>query len=136
MPPKKAGEEDDDGDSAELEKGQSMEIDRSKSKGTYKYEEEMESLFTGIARKFKKGNGELIEGVEVVLQKDPKAEVTLLIVRLTATKNNIFTGVVMPSISEIRTLNNKDENVEVSAFVVSKGAAPERFKIKLQVAHP
>jgi len=40
-----------------------MEIDRSKSKGKFEYQQQMVSLLSGVARKFKKGNGDLVESV-------------------------------------------------------------------------
>ena len=113
-----------------------MQVDRSKSKGSYEYKEEMETLFENLARKYKRGNGELIEGVEVRLQRDPKSETHLLLVRLKATNNNIFTGLVIPDISEIRSINDKEENVEVMVFVTHKDRPTERVKIKLQVNSP
>ena len=39
IPPVKNGEEDEDGDSAELEKAQNMVVDKSKSKVHYEYKE-------------------------------------------------------------------------------------------------
>ena len=69
-----------------------------------------------------------------MIQRDPKSKAHLLLVRLKATKNNIFSGLVIPEISEIRSINEKEENVEVMVFVTHKGQPTERVKIKLQVA--
>jgi hypothetical protein len=101
----------DSGDSADLEKLQQMDVDKSKSKGKYDYEEQVKVLFSGPIRKFKKNNGDLMENVEVVLQHDEKNDSFFLIVRLTATKNPIFTGFVLKGKSEVRVINNKDENL-------------------------
>jgi len=47
-----------------------MDVDKSKSKANYDYKEEVKVLFSGIARKFKKNNGDLVENLEIVLQHD------------------------------------------------------------------
>ena len=47
-----------------------MAVDKSKSKGHYDYKEEVKLLFSGVARKYKKNNGDLVENVEIVLQED------------------------------------------------------------------
>jgi hypothetical protein len=110
-----------------------MEIDRTKSKGKYDYKDQVKVLFSGPAKKFKKNNGNLMEGVEVVLQHDEKDGVVYLLVRLTATKNTIFTGYILEGKSTVRVLNNKEENLEISAFVISKGKKAELNGIKLQL---
>ena len=74
-----------------------------------------------------------MENVEVVVQHDEKANVFYLVVRLSATKNPIFTGYILEGKSEVRTINNKPENMEVSAFVISKGKKAELNKVKLQI---
>jgi hypothetical protein len=83
-------------------------IDKSKSKGNYKYEEELIVVASSPARKYKKNNGDLIESVEVILQFDEKNQVYYLIVRLTATKHNIFTGLILPGKSQVHVLNGKE----------------------------
>lgn len=110
-----------------------MEIDQSKSKGKFEYKEETKVLFSGKAHKYKKNNGDLVESVEVIIQKDEKSLLNILIVRLSATKHNIFTGFLLKSASSIRTINNKKENVEVSAFLIQKNKPLEKCQLKLQV---
>jgi hypothetical protein len=56
----KAGDEEEDGDSAELERRQNMPIDKSKSSGSYEYKEEMKTVFSANVRKYKRNNGDLI----------------------------------------------------------------------------
>lgn len=97
-----------------------MEIDRSKSKVKYDYKDQVKLLFSGPVRKYKKNNGNLMEGVEVVFQHDEQSDVFYLIIRLAATKNPIFTSFVLKNKSEVRTMNNKDENIEVSVFILNK----------------
>jgi hypothetical protein len=112
LPPVRAGEEDEDGDSAELEQKQNLPIDKSKSTGTYEYKNEMKVVFTGHVKKYKKNNGDLIENVEVVVQLKEETNTVLLIVRLPATKHPIYAGLLLPSqFSHLRQLNNKDENL-------------------------
>lgn len=60
IPPVRNGEEDDEGDSCELEEAQTMRIDKSKSKGSYDYGQEVEVLFSGNVRKYKRNNGDLM----------------------------------------------------------------------------
>ena len=60
IPPVRNGEEDDSGDSEDLEKAQDMTIDKSKSSARYEYEDEVKLLFSGGARKYKKNNGDLV----------------------------------------------------------------------------
>ena len=55
----------------------------------------MKVLFSGIARKYKKNNGDLVENVEIVLQNDWKNKLVYFMVRLMATKHNIFTGYIL-----------------------------------------
>lgn len=52
-----------------------------------------------------------MEGVEAVLQYDPKTQLTYLVIRLLATKHSIFTGYVLKGKSEVRVLNKKEENL-------------------------
>ena len=85
-----------------------MTVDKSKSKGKYDYTQQVRVLYSGAVRKYKKNNGDLMENVEVVLQHDEKSHAFYLIVRLMATKNNIFTGYIMEGKSEVRILNKKD----------------------------
>lgn len=46
---------------------QEMKVDKTKSQGKYEYKEEVNILACGIAKKFKKNNGDLIENIEVLL---------------------------------------------------------------------
>jgi len=110
-----------------------MEIDRSKSKAKYDYEEQVKVLFSGSVRKFKRNNGDLMEGVEVVLQHDEKNDTFFLIVRLAATKNPIFTGFILKDKSEVRVLNSNEQNLEISAFAINKEKKMELNKVKLQL---
>ncbi len=68
-------------------------------------------MFSGIVRKYKRNNGDLMEGVEAVLQYDPKTQLAYLVIRLLATKHSIFTGYVLKGKSEVRVLNKKEENL-------------------------
>lgn len=88
-------------------------------------------IFSGRANKYRKNGGELIEMVEVVLQRDRKTGLSILVVRLSATKHEIFTGVLVGK-SAVRRINNKKENLEVTPFLVQKEKT-EMCKIKLQV---
>ena len=110
-----------------------MKVDKSKSKGNYSYGQEVQVLFSGNVRKYKRNNGDLMQNVEVVVQNDEKSQTFYLIVRLSATKNPIFTGYLLEGKSEVRILNNKPENIEVSAFVLSKGKKAEMNRVKLQI---
>jgi hypothetical protein len=93
-------------------------------------------LFSGLARKYKRNNGDLIEGVEIVLQQDVKNKLVYLTVRLTATKHNIFTGYILEAKSHVRILNNKKENLEVAAFTITKEKPTQLDKLKLQLDTP
>ena len=88
-----------------------MEVDKSKSKVNYNYGSEVNVLFSGIVRKYKKNNGDLVQNVEAVLQQDDKNNGFYLVIRLIATKQSIFTGFIIQGKSEVRNLNNKDENL-------------------------
>lgn len=96
----------------------------------------MKVLFSGLARKYKRNNGDLIEGVEIVLQQDDKNKLFYLTVRLAATKHNIFTGYILEGKSQVRILNSKKENLEVAAFTISKDKPTQLEKLKLQLDTP
>lgn len=70
----------------------------------------MKVLFTGHAKKYRKNNGDLIESVEVLVQTKEEANISLLVVRLPATKHPIFTGFIIKG-SHVRLINNKQENI-------------------------
>jgi hypothetical protein len=71
--------------------------------------------------------------VEVVVQVKEETGVAVLAVRLSATKHPIFTGLLIQG-SEIRLINNKQENLEVIAFAVETGKKPTKDRLKLQFA--
>lgn len=132
-PVKNNGGEEEEGDSAELEQGQELKTDKSKSSGNYKYDEETKVLANGHVKKYKKNNGDLVEHVDAILQYDEKSKIHVLVIRLSATKNSIFTGLILEGKSEARNINGKNENIEVSAFVIKKGKPTEKDRLKLQV---
>lgn len=86
-------------------------MDKAKSKGHFEYKSEVKVLFSGVVRKYKKNNGDLVENVEIVLQHDPAKKLVYVVVRLAATKNSIFIGYILEGKSEARILNKKDENL-------------------------
>lgn len=127
-----AHEEDDSGDSAELEAGQNIEADPSKSTVNYEYVETSVVILKQKAFKFKKLGGDLIENVDVVVTQDKSSKLFFISIQLPATKRSIYTGVVIPNKSQVKHLNNKKENVEISAFTVVKGK-PEQAVLRCQV---
>ena len=110
-----------------------MVIDKSKSKASYEYKEQVKVLFSGVVRKYKKNNGDLVENVEVVVQHDQKSRLVYMLVRLIATKHPIFTGYVLKEKSTARVLNKKDENLEVGIFILHKDKPAELNRVKLQL---
>lgn len=84
-----------------------------------------------MAKKYKKNNGDLVEGVEVILQHDEKAGTVYLVIRAPATKNTIFAGLLLKGKNEVRLLKEKSENMEITAFVV-KAKKVELNRVKLQ----
>lgn len=79
--------------------------------------------------KYKKDAGDLIENVDVTLQKDKETKVNWIFVSLSATKNKIFTGVLVKGKSEIKTFG-KPENISLTAAEVKKEV--EKHVLKLQ----
>jgi hypothetical protein len=107
LPPVRAGEEDEEGDSEELERKQNLPIDKSKSSGKYEYKEEVKNLFTAHVKKYKKNDGDAIENVEVLIQLKEETNTALLVVRLPVTKHPIYAGLLLPGTNNIRIINNK-----------------------------
>lgn len=68
-------------------------------------------LLTLKVGKFKKSGGELIENLEIVLQKDKMTNIKYITVRLPATKKNIFSGVLVEGRSDIKHIHGKKQNV-------------------------
>ena len=91
----------------------------SKSSGKYEYNEECEILYSENALKYKKDGGDLIENVDITIQKDKETKVNWIFVSLSATKNKIFTGVLVKGKSEIKTFG-KPENISLTAAEVKK----------------
>lgn len=109
-----------------------MKIDRSKSTGKYEYKDEMKILFSAHAKKYKKNDGDLIENVETIVQLKEETKYSRIIVRLPATKHSILIGTLVRGKCDVRVLNKKDENLELSVFVLQEGKQSTREKIKLQ----
>ena len=109
-----------------------MKIDKSKSTGHYEYKDEMKTLFSAHAKKYKKNDGDLIENVEVVVQLKEETKYSRIIVRLPATKHSILIGTLVRGKCDVRVLNKKDENLELSVFVLQEGKPPAKEKVKLQ----
>lgn len=74
-------------------------------------------LFSQKAKKVKKGKGDVIENIEIMLQFDKSKNNHWLIVRMIATKKEIVSGLIVKKISEIKNMNEKNENVWVSVLV-------------------
>jgi hypothetical protein len=111
------GDGEEEGDSAELEKAQSMDVDPSKS--TKKFEYPTEGLLSSLkVLKYKKDGGDLIENVAATLLHDSKSNVASLVVRLIASQSVIFSGFILPNKSTVRHINNKPESLEILAFTI------------------
>lgn len=70
------------------------------------------------AFKFKKVGGDMIENVDIIVTQDNQSQLYYITVQLPATKKSIYTGLLLPNKSQVKHLNNKKENVEVSAFMI------------------
>lgn len=80
------GESGNEEDSAQLEADQKEALDPSKSTGNFQYNFDSDILFHEKLSKFKKDNGELIEGTEVSLLEKKDKSARWLVIRLSATK--------------------------------------------------
>jgi len=69
------------------------------------------------------------------VQKDIKSKLVYIIAKLPATQKTIFSGLLLENKSQIRHLNNKDENLEISCFSINKTDKKtlERNILKIQV---
>lgn len=67
----------------------------------------MKVLFTGLARKYKRNGGDLVENIEILVQLKEESEIALLVARLTATKHSIFNGLLIKDKISVRILNGK-----------------------------
>ncbi len=124
-------EEDDSGDSAELEAAQNIDVDPSKSNANYNYESTCVLLLKQKAFKFKKIGSDLIENVDIVITHDKSTQLYYISIQLPATKKSIYSGVLIGKKSQVKHLNNKKENVEISAFNIVKGK-PEQAVLRCQ----
>ncbi len=97
-----------------------MESDPSKSRGQYSYEKTVDLLCSGVATKYKKNNGDLIQDVNVTLTKDPKTEMVNLSVQLVATKNSILNSIILPKQSTVKVMPTSNKNLNISAFTMNK----------------
>lgn len=109
-----------------------MKLDKSKSTGHYEYKEEMKTLFNAHAKKYKKNDGDLIENVEIIVQIKEETKYARIVVRLPATKHSILIGTLVRGKCDVRVLNKKEENQELSVFVFQEGKQPIKEKVKLQ----
>ena len=124
-------DEEDSGDSAELEAAQNVDVDPSKSTVTYKYESTCVLVLKQKAFKFKKIGSDLIENVDVVITHDNSTQLYYITIQLPATKKSIYSGVLFAKKTQVKHLNNKKENVEISAFNIVKGK-PEQAVLRCQ----
>ena len=91
-----------------------MEVDPSKSKANFAYNEECTLMKKVKLSKYKKDKGDLIDSpliVSLLQDKDNNNKTNFIVVQLEATHKNIFSGVILPGKSQIRIVNNKSENV-------------------------
>ena len=105
-----------------------MVVDPSKSTVKFDYGEQS-ILQKLLVSKYKKDKGDLVEGVEVILNYDSGKQIHELIARLSATKNIIFRGLLLPHKSAA---SRKGDNIDVLVFSLTKGKALEPHRIKLQ----
>lgn len=104
-----------------------MVVDPSKSTVKFDYGEQS-ILQKLLVSKYKKDKGDLVEGVEVILNYDSGKQIHELIARLSATKNIIFRGLLLPHKSAA---SRKGDNIDVLVFSLA-GKALEPHRIKLQ----
>ncbi len=83
------------------------------------------------AFKFKKIGSDLIENVDIVITHDKSTQLYYISIQLPATKKSIYSGVLIGKKSQVKHLNNKKENVEISAFNIVKGK-PEQAVLRCQ----
>ena len=74
-------------------------------------------MFKNRANKIKKNNGEVVENIEVIVQKDKEKMHVWLSVKLFTTKTVILNGLIMKSATQVKNINNKNQNVCVSILV-------------------
>lgn len=107
-----------------------MVVDPSKSTVKYDYGGQDDIVKKIAANKFKKDKGNLVESVEVIIKNEGDKKIHYLIVRLAATKNIIFTGVLIPHKSAVK---RNDENLDILAFAMNEKKELESHRIKLQI---
>ena len=56
----------------------------------------------------------------MIVQKDKETKLNWIMIRLTATKNVIYTGVLVKGKTEAKNFGNKEENVSVTAGKLEK----------------
>lgn len=108
-----------------------MDADPTKSKINYNYESTCSLVLKQKAFKFKKIGSDLIENVDVAITYDKSTQLYYISVQLPATKKSIYSGVLIGKKSQVKHLNNKKENVEISAFNFVKGK-PEQGVLRCQ----
>ncbi len=84
-----------------------MDADPSKSKGNYQYKTFVDVIKSVKLQKYRKDNGELLEGVSAHIIFDRKSKLYLLVIKTLVVGQSIYTGILVPSKSTHRILNHK-----------------------------
>lgn len=92
-----------------------MVVDPSKSTVKFDYGEQT-ILQKLLVNKYKKDKGDLVENVEAILNFDSGKKIHELVVRLPATKNIIFRGLLLPHKSAA---TKKGDNLDVLVFALN-----------------
>ena len=89
---------EDDGDSAELEQKQAMDVDPTKSSVKYHYEEKCKLIKVVRLSKLKKEKGDLIDTPsKASLLFNLEAKSFHILIQLASTHTSLFSGLILPS---------------------------------------
>lgn len=107
-----------------------MVVDPTKSTVKFDYGGQDLILKKIAVAKYKKDKGNLVENVEAIIKTDSERKNYYLLIRLAATKNIIFTGIILPHKSAIK---RNDENLDALVFELTAKKALEPHRIKMQI---
>lgn len=129
--------ESDSSEGGEGEEGSNSEVAKSEEGGKgelrYDYKSDCRVLWTGDINRFKKDQGDLVERVTGSVIFDEKSRLYSVVIRLRATKNIIFNGLLLPAKSTIRPMLSKRESPQLLVFCLRENKLESHY-IKLQIS--
>lgn len=107
-----------------------MVVDPTKSEVKFDYGQQDQIVKKIAASKYKKDKGNLVENVEAIIKFNSDKKFHSLLIRLVATKNIIFTGVLLPHKSSTK---RNGENIDILVFTLEKETlVPHRVKLQIK----